>query len=147
MRGSETREVGSGKENGATRRTISSYRDIEAYQRSMKILAPLHQLIRTLPKEEQFELASQMRRAAKSIPANIGEGYALKRSAAHFRSRLDIALGSANEMVIHLEIAAAIGYFTHDQVAPFIAEYEIIGKQIYRLAQNWRTFDGKRSST
>jgi four helix bundle protein len=83
-----------------------------------------------------------MRRAAKSVPANIGEGYALKRSADHFRSRLDIALGSANEMVIHLEVCVAIGYFTQEEVQPLIDEYEIIGKLIYRLAESWRTFKG-----
>ena len=140
--GSETREVRS-ETNG--RKPIQSYRDIEAYQRAMAVLAPVHRLIRTLPKEERFELASQMRRASKSVPANIGEGYALKRSANHFRSRLDIALGSANEMIIHLEIGVALGYFTQDQVQPLIDEYEAIGKMTYRLAENWKTFSTKET--
>ena len=87
-----------------------------------------------------------MRRAAKSVPANIAEGYALKRSAVHFRSRLDIALGSANEMVVHLEIGEAVGYFTSEQIKPLVQEYEIIGKQIYRLAESWRTFKPKQST-
>ena len=139
--GSEKRDVRS-ETNG--RRPIQSYRDIEAYQRAMAVLAPIHQLVRKLPKEEQYELASQMRRASKSVPANIGEGYALKRSAAHFRSRLDIALGSANEMIIHLEVGVATGYFTGEEVAPLIEEYEAIGKMIYRLAENWRSFGAKR---
>jgi four helix bundle protein len=134
---SETQEVRS-ESNG--RKPIQSYRDIEAYRRSMAILAPVHKLIRKLPKDERFELASQMRRAAKSVPANIGEGYALKRSAANFRSRLDIALGSANEMIIHLEICVAIGYLTEEEVNPLIDEYEAIGKMIYRLAENWKTY-------
>lgn len=145
---SATREVGSEtpppkSANGRT--PIRSYRDIEAFQRSKNILRPLQRLINKLPHEERFELASQMRRASKSVPANIAEGYALKRSAAHFRSRLDIALGSANEMVVHLEIAEAIGYLTQEEIQPLIDEYEIIGKQIYRLAETWRTFDAGAS--
>lgn len=113
----------------------------------MRVLAPVHRFIRRLPRDERFELASQMRRAAKSVPANIGEGYALKRSADHFRLRLDIALGSANEMVIHLEVCVAIGYFTQDEVQPLIEEYEIIGKLIYRLAESWRTFKSSVSTS
>ena len=142
---SETREVGSGKTTNG-RAPIKSYRDIEAYQRSMHILRPLQTIINRLPKDERFELASQMRRASKSVPANIGEGYALKRSAAHFRSRLDIALGSANEMVIHLEIAAVIGYVTQEEVRPLIDEYEVIGKLIYRPSEAWKTFEGSTKS-
>ena len=142
--GSGTREVGNG--NAATRAPIASYRDIEAYQRSMHVLAPLHRLIRTLPPEERFELASQMRRAAKSVPANIAEGYALKRSAVHFRSRLDIALGSANEMVVHLEIGEVIGYFEHAETRALIDGYEIVAKQLDRLIESWQDFSKRAAS-
>jgi four helix bundle protein len=145
--GSETREVGSVTSSPGRRKPIQSYRDIEAFQRSMGVLASLDRLVNALPQDERYELASQLRRAAKSVPANIAEGYALKRSANHFRSRLDIALGSANEVVVHLEIAEAIGYFAREQVAPLISEYETIGKLIYRLAQSWRTFAPKPSTT
>ncbi len=102
--GSEKREAGS-----AARKPIQHYRDIEAYQRAKALLAPVHALVRRLPREEQYELASQIKRASKSILANIAEGYGNKRSPAKFRSFLDIALGSANEVIVHLEVGNAMG--------------------------------------
>ena len=138
--GSEKWEVGSDDAPKAARAVIRSYRDIDAYKRSMALLAPLHTLIRRLPKEEQWELASQLRRASKSVPANIAEGYGKKRSAREFRSFLSNALGSSNEMVVQLEIAVAVGYLTSEEVAPFVDEYELIGRQLYRLSETWRDF-------
>ena len=46
------------REAGSTvRKPIQHYRDIEAYQRAKALLAPVHALVRRLPREEQFELA------------------------------------------------------------------------------------------
>jgi four helix bundle protein len=74
------------------RRTIQSYEDLEAYQRSFALLRPVYQLIRQLPDHERYDLASQMRRAAKSVPTNIAEGYAKKRSAHEFKSFLTTSM-------------------------------------------------------
>ncbi len=63
------------------RRVIRSYEDIEAFQRAMTLLKPAHELALTFPDYEKFDLASQLRRASKSIPANIAEGYAKRSSA------------------------------------------------------------------
>jgi four helix bundle protein len=123
------------------RKPIQSYRDIEAYQGAMALLAPLHEVLKLLPVEERWELASQMRRASKSIPANIAEGYGKKRSARDFRSYLDIALGSANETVVLLEIAVAVGYVSQDTVQPLIDGYEVVAKQLFRLSESWKDFN------
>ncbi len=81
-----------------------------------------------------------MRRAAKSIPANIAEGYGKKRSPNNFKSFLDIALGSANETIVHLEIAVAVGYVQQTEITELVDEYEIVAKQLFRLVQSWRDF-------
>jgi four helix bundle protein len=125
------------------RKAIQHYRDIEAYQRAKALLPPVHLLLRKLPKEEQYELASQMRRASKSILANIAEGYGNKRSPAKFRAALDIALGSTNEMIVHLEVGEAIGYFSADEVDPLMRGYEIVAKQLYRLVHNWKDYGNR----
>ncbi len=136
-----TREAGSTE----PRKPIQHYRDIEAYQRAKELLAPVHALVRRLPREEQYELASQIRRASKSILANIAEGYGTKRSPAKFRSFLDVALGSANEMIVHLEVGHAIGYFEQGEVDELIERYEIVAKQLYRLIQSWQDFTNTKT--
>lgn len=49
-------------------------------------------------------------------------------------------MGSANEMVEHLEQAAEPGYVTIEIVQPLIDEYIVIAKQLNQLIQNWRKF-------
>ena len=78
------------------RKVIRSYEDIEAFQRAMALLEPVHEIALRLPEYEKYDLATQIRRACKSIPANIAEGYGRRRSAKDFKSYLANALGSTN---------------------------------------------------
>jgi len=55
--------------------TIKSYRDLEVYQRAKALVVPIHELANSLPPHERFDLADQIRRASKSVVANIVEGY------------------------------------------------------------------------
>jgi four helix bundle protein len=119
--------------------TITTYRDLEVYQRSLKALVAVHKLVFTFPEYERFGLTDQMRRASKSIPANIAEGYGRRKSAKEFKHFLTIALGSANEMVVHLEIAHELGYAQTTTCHALAAEYTVICKMLYRLSENWRT--------
>lgn len=123
------------------RRFIRSYEDLDVYQRAMNFLVPVHEVVLGFPPYERYDLASQIRRAAKSIPANIGEGYGKKRSAKEFQSYLSNALGSATELEIHLKIAAKLGYLSELTATELIGECEIIGRQLYRLMQHWRTLE------
>ena len=84
---------------------IRSYEDLDAFQRALALVRPAHDFALTLPEYERFDLCSQVRRASKSVPANIAEGYGKRRSSRHFRVYLENAIGSANEMVVHLQIA------------------------------------------
>jgi len=53
--------------------TITSYRDLEAWQLGMTLAENVYALTRTFPREELFGLTSQMRRAAVAIPSNLAE--------------------------------------------------------------------------
>ena len=123
-----------------TRAPIRSYEDIEAYQRAMKLIAAMHAIVKTLPGYEKYDLAAQMRRASKSVPANIAEGYARRQSTKEFKNYLRMAMASANEMEVHLKIAGELGYLSREQVAEYANEYNIIGRQLNRLSTTWRQF-------
>jgi four helix bundle protein len=125
---------------------IQSYRDLEVYQRAMRLLVPLHKQLLQLPDYEKYELGSQIRRCCKSIPANIAEGYSKRRSAKEFKRYLTIALGEANEMVVHLDICRELRYIDAESCAEYIDGYTIIGKQLNRLISNWRTYPEAPSS-
>ncbi len=120
---------------------IKSFRDLQVYQRGMSLLKPVHELTRTLPDYEKYDLANQLRRACKSVPANIAEGYAKRRSAKEFRAYLTNAMGSATEMEVHLEIARELEYISIEEAAQLIDQYQILARQLYRLIEKWRTLE------
>jgi four helix bundle protein len=119
---------------------IKSYRDLEVYKRAKALVAPIYQLVASFPALEQFDLCDQMRRASKSVVANIVEGYSHKDTPAKAKQHWRISMGSADEMVEHLDTAVALEYASQDVCRPYIEEYTIIAKQLYTLIHNWRTF-------
>ena len=64
----------------------------------------VHQLTLGFPDLERYGLAEQMRRASKSIPANIAEGYGVQ-TQRNFARFLSQALGSSAEMGVHVDFA------------------------------------------
>lgn len=117
------------------RQPIRSYEDIEAFQRAMGLLRPVHALASKLPDFEKFDLASQLRRASKSIPTNVAEGYGKRRSSRHFRAYVENALGSTDEMIVHLKVARALEYVTEQEAEALIEQYRVVGKMLARLME------------
>ena len=87
----------------------------------MALVEDVYHVTTTFPIQERFGLTSQLRRAAVSIPSNIGEGKRRKRQKA-FVNHLDIALGSQGELEVQLEIAKRVGFLRE-------ADYERLQKQ------------------
>jgi four helix bundle protein len=88
---------------------ISSYQQLEIWQKSMILVTTIYQITSTFPKAEIFGLTIQMRRAAVSIPSNIAEGWGRKLTK-EFIQYLRIARGSLLELETHLIISQNLGY-------------------------------------
>jgi four helix bundle protein len=104
----------------------------------MQAAVAAHRLAKDYPDYERSALADQVRRASRSIPTNIAEGYGRRKSIKDFKHFLSIALGSSNEMIVHLEITRELGYAELGVCNQLIDEYTIICKMLYRLIENWR---------
>ena len=113
-----------------------SFEDLEVFKRAYRLSIEIHLESLKFPKIEQRALGDQVRRASKSIPANIAEGYAKRKSAKEFRNYLTIAMGSASEMKVHLTIAEGLGY--RDEHDGLTAEYDILGRQLNKLISSWK---------
>ena len=85
------------------RRKVVSFEDLEAFRRAYRVSLAVHRASLNFPKIEQYALADQIRRASKSICANIAEGFAKqRRSAAEYRRFILMAIGSSDEMRVWL---------------------------------------------
>src|SRR4051794_19700340 len=77
------------------------FEDLEVFQRAYRVSLEIHRASLGFPSLEQRALADQIRRASKSICANIAEGFGKQRqSRPEFRRFLLMALGSADEMQV-----------------------------------------------
>lgn len=108
--------------------------EIEAWQESRKLAAEVYRLTSVGLWARDFGLRDQVRRAAVSIPSNIGEGFA-RESNAEFVRFLAIARGSASEVKTQMYIALDLGYVDEDSFHAIYARIERICKMITGLMQ------------
>jgi four helix bundle protein len=90
--------------------------------------------------EEQFELARQLRRAARSIPANIVEGWAKRSAAAEFKRYLQIAIGSCDECKLWLEMSRDEGFLNTEECSLLTNKFNIVGAMRKSLWKQWKNF-------
>src|ERR1700750_2785562 len=107
------------------------FEDLEVFQRAYRLSLEVHRATLEFPKIEQFALADQIRRASKSICANLAEGFAKQRaSKAEFKRFISMALGSANETIVWIRYARELGYIPLEQSDRWKIEYESIAKML-----------------
>ena len=106
-----------------------SYRELLIWQKSMDLCEASYSFTRQLPKEKQYGLVSQMRRAAVSVPSNIAEGFAREHKGS-FAQHLRIAQGSLKELETQLVICQRVGLAPANQVDPLLIKTDEIGRMI-----------------
>ena len=116
---------------------IRSHRDLQIWERSVELAVEIYGITAKFPKTEQYDLTSQMRRAAVSVPSNIAEG-AARNSKKTFINFLHIAQGSASELETQIYISANLSFISKDQTDPLLQELEEISKMIIGLQKSLR---------
>jgi four helix bundle protein len=124
--------------NGNTRPSIKSFRDLEVWKRSMDLVVKSYELSRRLPTRETYGLASQMQRAAVSIPANIAEGHGRDHLGDYLR-HLSIANGSLRELETHLIVPNRLNYLSTTDIEPACAIASEVGRMLSGLSRRLRS--------
>jgi four helix bundle protein len=119
---------------------VSSVEDLDVFRRAYAISLDLHQASLKFPKIEQFGgLADQIRRASKSICANVAEGFGKQRqSNLEFKRYLLMAIGSADEMQVWLKYCSDLEYVDQKTCGRWRDEYRQIARMLQSLATKWR---------
>ena len=115
---------------------MGHFKQLKAWEhaRSVALLSKL--AIARLPAEEAHALADQWRRASYSVALNIAEG-ASRRGSKEFRRHLDIARASLHELEAILELAVALEYFRHEELAKLEATVDECAKTVYGLIRKF----------
>jgi len=119
---------------------IQSFNDLEVYKESYDLAIIVNRTVNKLPIFEKNDLGSQLRRCSKSPPANIAEGWAKRRFPKEFKKHLDSAIGSCNEMKVHISMARDLGYWRKEFCEDLLKRYKFLGGKLVKLRDNWKTF-------
>ena len=111
-----------------------SYKDLDVYQKSFEISLTMHKVSLTFPQIEQYAMANQIRRASKSICANIAEGFGKQFSSKNeFRRFLSMAQGSCQEMKVWLDYCLALEYIQQAEYSAYFDCYDHVARMLQRL--------------
>jgi len=108
------------------------YERLTAWSSAHEFAVAVYRVTKAFPRDEQYGLSSQIRRAAFSIPANIAEGSA-KRGSTEFRRFLDIAIGSFAEVSYALVFARDVGVLDPAEIQRLEALRVRVGKLTWGL--------------
>lgn len=111
---------------------LRRFEDLEVWKISSKLSAEIAELVKTFPGQERFELADDLLRAARSIPANIAEGFGRY----HFAEKIqfyNIAKGSVLEVQNHLVEALNNNYIDRKTYNYFTKSYYVVEVKLNNL--------------
>lgn len=94
---------------------ILSYRELDVWKQARVLVKNIYGLTKNFPKEEQFGLTSQIRRAAISVPSNIAEGCGRNHSKDSIQFFF-VARGSIYELETQLILSEDLGFVTREDV-------------------------------
>jgi four helix bundle protein len=110
---------------------ITSFRDLNVWQKSMNLTERVYAATGNFPRSEEFGLRSQIRRAAVSIPSNVAEGKAIGGRA--YRRHIKIALGSDAELQTQIELAMRLGMLDKPVAEELLDQASEIGRMLAGL--------------
>lgn len=93
--------------------TKYDYKNLEAYKEAKNLVLMVYGLLKLFPREEQYALCDQLRRAVISVPSNVAEGFGRysAKEQVHF---LEIAYGSLMEVECQIDVAHDLTYISDD---------------------------------
>ena len=109
--------------------TVKDYRDLDVWQEGIRLAIAVYKATKVFPSEERFGLASQLQRAAVSIPSNVAEGYA-QRSDPTLARYLRIAIGSAAEVDTQLLIAQQLDYLDINEMHQLREQTQVLIRRL-----------------
>ena len=113
---------------------VSRVEELAVFQRAYALSLEVHRMSLDFPRIEQFALADQVRRASKSICANLAEGFGKQRqSRVEFSRFLMMAVGSADEMQVWSLYCRDLGYVGVDVAERWRGEYAEIARMLQGL--------------
>jgi four helix bundle protein len=115
---------------------IQKHQELIVWQKAMDTAMLVFEITKTFPVEERYSLTDQMRRASRSVAAQISEAWRRRRYRAAFVNKMNEAEGEAAEMQTHIEIARRCRYLSDAVAADLDQAYEEIISMLVSMSSN-----------
>lgn len=112
---------------------MATYKDLDVYQRSFNCAIAVYKMSLEFPKYLQYDIADDIRRAARSIPSNIAEGYGRNKSNKDIINFLKTSLGSCDEVLFNLDFVFKLNLIKAEKHNKSVEQYKIIGSELFSL--------------
>jgi len=109
---------------------ISSFKDLRVYQLAFELQQEIFEASKRFPQEERYALTDQVRRASRSIGANLAEAWQKRPYIAHFISKLTDADGEQAETQHWLDTAVACNYLSDQQRTTMLDKCLRVGQML-----------------
>jgi four helix bundle protein len=119
-----------------------SFRDLIVHQKARTVAQRVFQLSKSFPREEAYSLTDQIRRASRSIGAQIAEAWGKRAYERHFASKLTDADAEQLETQHWMDVALDCGYLTQEQHTLLLANLSEIGKMLHSMVAKASQFCG-----
>ena len=121
---------------------VKSVFELDVYRLAYQLSLDVHVASHKFPKTEQYGgVADQMRRASKSVCANLAEGWGKWSTSAERSHFTRIALGSATEMQVWLSYARDLNFLAPKDAAAHGSRYEDVARMLAGLLKNGKKGD------
>jgi len=110
-----------------------THKDLNVWKQGIELVEDIYELTRNLPSDEKYNLISQLKRSAVSVPSNIAEG-AARNSTKEFLRFLDIANGSLSELETQLIIIERLDLYKTEELID--CKIIPIRKMLYQLRKS-----------
>jgi len=101
------------------------FEELQVWQEARRFRLQIRELVRTFPPQEKFSLCDQLTRAARSVTANLAEGYGRY----HYQEHIQFcrqARGSLMECLDHLIAAQDENYISPENLQTCRSQYQVI---------------------
>ncbi len=117
---------------------MRNFRKYQVWELGHQITLDVYKLTNNFPKEEQYGLTSQMRRASSSVPANIAEGCG-RESEVEFKRFLVIANGSATELEYFLILVKELNFVSEENINELVGNVDQLKRSLNKLISKINT--------
>jgi len=122
---------------------VKHFRDLEVYKRQRELSRAVFGLSKRFPPDEKFSLTDQLRRASRSIGAQIAEAWAKRLYPKHFISKLSDADGEQMETQHWVIEAEDCGYVDQTDSRRLLGLCEEIGRMLGSMIRKAHSFSSQ----